>query len=41
MNASLEKVKTNFQENKKIYIGVGIGLAVAAVGVLIFKSREK
>ena len=35
----LEKIKTHFTENKKFYIGVGIGAGVATAGYLILNSQ--
>ena len=38
-NIMLEKIKTHFTENKKFYIGVGIGAGVATAGYLILNSQ--
>jgi hypothetical protein len=39
MNQKLEKAKTHFKENKKVYIAAGVGVVVGAVGVLLLKNR--
>jgi hypothetical protein len=38
MGKKIEKVKTHFVENQKLYIGVGIGIVVTAVAVVIFRQ---
>lgn len=35
MNEKLESVRTHFIENKKLYIGLGIGAAVGVVGMAL------
>lgn len=35
MNERIEKIKTHFKENKKVYIGTSIGFVVGGVGVLL------
>lgn len=37
-NNKLENVKKFFRENKKLVIGIGVGAAVAAAGIIVYKT---
>lgn len=36
MHEKLEKVKTHFQENKKLYIGIAVGASVTAIAAVSY-----
>lgn len=38
MNEKLEKVKKHFSDNKKLYVGIGIGVAVTSTVVIICRG---
>jgi len=40
MNTKVEKIKNHFKENKKLYIGLGIGAVVGVAGTIIFKKND-
>ena len=40
--SKLDKIKTHFRENKKLYVGIAIGGGVAVVGFAVYSvTREK
>ena len=40
--SKLDKIKTHFRENKKLYVGIAIGAGVAVVGFAVYSvTREK
>lgn len=40
MTKNLEKVKVHFRDNKKLYIGLGIGFVVGAAGAYILNHTD-